>query len=931
MNLPTATYRIQLHAGFGFRASADVLDYLQALGISHLYASPVFKARKGSAHGYDIEDPNQLNPELGDSADRDHLFERLKALGMGWIQDIVPNHMVYSGANPLLSDVLENGSRSPFYEFFDIQWDHPAPELHGAVSAPFLGQSLEACLEKGEIELVLTADGLQVGYYDQRFPLSLDAYPLVLCPGGSCALADIAVAADEEELRRKVERIVQSARLYDAQTRRLALTGAKRDLWDLYNGHARIKTMVEARLRRFRETPFEVGLDDLLGHQNFRLRHWTTAGRQINYRRFFDINELITLRQELPVVFDFTHQLIKQLVREGLISGLRVDHIDGLADPAGYLDRLRRNCGDIYIVAEKILGPDEPLAENWAVQGTTGYEFGAHMNALLCCPDHAAELTRLYARITASGDDFARISRRCKRKVLFDQFGGDLHNLVLKWEAAMQIGSEQLPPPREELQAALVEMLIGLPVYRTYLASSERAGDDRAVIQRVLAQAEALRPEWAPTFAAIGSWINEPSEPQASLTGKWITINKRQSALAAFEQLAAPLTAKGIEDTALYRYNRLAALNEVGADPERFGGSRRSFHRFAALRQEKWPHSLNALSTHDTKRSADVRARMLVIAELPREWADQFEQWRKCNAAHMVSSDGGAVPDPEMEYLLYQTLAATLPPDHSHLPEYGRRIASFLLKSAREAKQRTSWIAPDREYEQALLGFLEKILRPADNPFLDLIQPFAARIAHMGLFNALSQNLIHLTAPGIPDIYQGTELFDDSLVDPDNRRPVDFARRRRFLSEIEKGFRIAPLTLVQQLMAQRFDGRIKLFTTWIALQARRRYVALFRNGGYLPLSASGPKERHAMAFARVGQPHWSVTIVPRFPASLIGKAQEPLGPAVWADTAVILPQPAPKQWRNLMTGEPVQAVERLPLGQILKHLPVALLIGEGRP
>jgi (1->4)-alpha-D-glucan 1-alpha-D-glucosylmutase len=931
MKPPTATYRIQLQADFGFQQAADLLDYLHALGISHLYASPIFQARKGSTHGYDIEDPNQFNPELGGQSGVDALAQRLHNLEMGWIQDIVPNHMVYSGGNPLLADVLENGPRSAFYEFFDIQWDHPAPELRGAVSAPFLGEALEVLLDKGQIRLELTAGGLRVRYYDLYFPLALDAYPRVLCADRACTKESAALAAHEQELQRRVDRLVQSARIYDVQARRQALMDAKGELWTLYSNNRQVKAGLDERLQRINDQPFQTGLADLLEHQHFRLRHWTTAARQINYRRFFDINELITLRQDLPEVFDFTHHLIKQMVGKGVITGLRVDHVDGLGDPAGYLNRLRRRFGDLYIVAEKILGPEEDLAD-WPVQGTTGYEFAARMNALFCSSDFEDRLTGLYRQFTGARDDFAEISRQCKKKVLADQFSGDLHNLVLKWEAAMQVGSEPSPQRRKELEAALSEMLIALPVYRTYLACSEANENDQALLKQVLADAQAQRPDLSSVLGDIGSWLVSVRKSQATMTGKWITGTHRRSALGAFEQLAAPLTAKGIEDTALYRYNRLAALNEVGCNPDRFGASPQEFHAFAAQRQETWPHSLNVLSTHDTKRSADVRARMLVISELPEEWENHLKQWRECNAPHMGQTDGGPVPDPEMEYLLYQTVAATLPMDRAHLPDYRRRIIDYITKAAREAKQRTSWLAPAEGYEQALAAFVERILDPQAGTcsFVEMISPFAARIAHYGFFNAMAQNLIHLTAPGIPDIYQGTELFDDSLVDPDNRRPIDFQRRRLYLREIEKGYHSDAPALVRQLMDQRYDGRIKLYAIWVALQLRRRYAALFQQGRYVPLTVEGGKQHHAVAFARVADPYWVMAIVPRMPAGLVDYGKDPLGPSVWADTKVRLPSKAPVQWRNMMTREVVPAVEYVLLGQVFKHVPVALLIGEGR-
>ncbi|KJS33557.1 MAG: hypothetical protein VR64_02045 [Desulfatitalea sp. BRH_c12] len=931
MNLPTATYRIQLHAQFGFRPTADLLDYLQALGISHLYASPVFKARPGSAHGYDLEDSNQFNPELGTEADRHYLVERLAALQMGWLQDIVPNHMAFSGGNPLLCDVLENGPRSLFHDFFDIQWDHPAPELNGAVSAPFLGDDLEACLDRGELAIHLTQQGVHVDYFAQRYPLSLDAYRQVLC-GEACDPAGASEPGPDDDLRKAIERLVRSARLYDVSERRKALAAAKADLWALYSTNAHIKAGVDDRLSHYNSHPTQSGIKELLAQQYFRLAHWQTAARQINYRRFFDINELITLRQELPTVFEHTHHLIVKLVREGVFDGLRVDHVDGLFDPRDYLEHLRRSCADTYIVAEKILGTDEALPEEWPVQGTTGYEFAAHSNALFCCPDHETALTDLYAQWTGNQESFAAISRQCKAQVLKNQFAGDLDNMVLKFEAAMQADAAGPALSLPDLTAALAAMLICLPVYRTYMSASEHRASDDAIMRQVFADARAQRPELADALDAIEHWLASERMPLRSRAGKWLGENKRQRALAAFEQLAAPLTAKGIEDTALYRYNRLSALNEVGGDPSQFGATRQQFHAFAAGRQEHWPHTLNALSTHDTKRSADVRARMLVLAELPGDWASQITRWRECNAAHARRTDRGPVPDPEMEYLLYQTLAATFPAQRNELPDYCRRIDQFLKKAAREAKQRTSWTQPDEAYEDGLTAFLEKILDPAEsNAFPNLIRPFAARIAHFGTFNALSQSLIYLTAPGIPDIYQGTELFDDSLVDPDNRRPVDFQRRRGYLRDIEKSFHGVPLTLVKALMAQRSDGRIKLFVTWAALQARRRYKDLFAQGRYLPMTVTGQRQRHVVAFARVSGQQWCLTIVPRFPAGLVNEGEDPLGPAVWSDTQVHLPAGAPVHWRNALTDASLQSLERLSLGQVLAQLPVAMLIGDRRP
>ena len=927
VRLPTATYRIQLQPDFGFGRIAAILDYLHALGISDIYASPVFKAHPGSLHGYDVLDPNQLNPELGDHAQWQELHRRRRQLQMGWLQDIVPNHMDYSGDNPFLADALESGPSSPFYHFLDIQWDHPQPALKGAVRAPFLGDTLENCLEKGEIGLRFSPAGLQVNYYDQHFPLALAAYPQVLREVGNDAPAAAQDETAAEQWRQAIDHLLQAARMEDFTARRHSLLAAKQTLWSLYQADERRHAWLDARLDRLNHSPGEMRA--LLQRQYFKLCDWRTAAREINYRRFFDINGLIALRQESPAVFDRTHALVRALVAEGVFTGLRIDHIDGLRDPAAYFEQLRHSCGDVYIVAEKILAPNESLPADWPVQGSTGYEFAVQLTHLLCFPDQEAELTRIYQHAGGNAASFAEISRDSKAQVLRDQFQGDLHNTALKFQSELQHLSGkalEIGP----LEQALAALLVELPVYRTYLASGRVRGADRdllqqaadAALRRDQGLAHAIAEVMRVLLLPVGSQATaQPAEPQ-----------RRLAAVAAFEQLAAPLTAKGIEDTALYRYNRLAALNEVGGSPEQLGESRDAFHYFIVKRQASGPFSLNTLSTHDTKRSGDVRARLLVIAEMADEWAARLAGWRDYTARYAGRVDGHPVPDDELAYLLYQIMAATWPAQRSELPAYRQRIEAFARKAAREAKLQTSWLSPHQAYESALGEFLGQVLSPLpQNAFWDLMQPFAAKIAHFGFFNALAQSLIQLTAPGIPDIYQGTEIFDDSLVDPDNRRAVDFDLRRRWLQEIKKGWDSAPVALAQSLMAQRFDGRIKLFLTWIALKARRQWRELFLQGDYLPLVVTGSKQRHVLAFARAAGPVWALTVVPRFPANLVAPGQDPLGPAIWSDTTLHLPVDAPVRWRNLTTDAPLQAVEAIRLADLLVHLPVALLIGEKRP
>lgn len=901
MDVPTATYRLQFHSGFGFRQASAILDYLSALGVSHVYASPVFKARPGSTHGYDVEDHNSINPELGGGADFQDFCDRLKSLKLGLVQDIVPNHMAYSAGNRLLTDVLRGGRQSCYRGFFDVDWNHPSPDLRGAVAAPFLGGDIMESLQ--DISLQIDEDGITVCYYENRFPLALADYSFVLC--GEEA---------PHELRRAAANIGQSAKnTWQEEWREC--DAAVKNLWPLYCSDRDIHSYVNRRLEHFNQASSRPEFVELLQRQHFRLRNWRSAAEEINYRRFFDINELITLRQEDDAVFDYTHRLIARIVKEGIIAGLRIDHVDGLRDPAAYLLGLRRTCGDVYLTAEKILAMKEDLPAEWPVQGTTGYEFAAQINALLCCPDSEAELTRVYADATGNTKSFAEIGRLCKAQVLENQFAGDLDNVARKFEDVLKTRGATYEGA--ELKIALSEMLIALPVYRTYLSSAETRETDVEIIRKAVKEARSRRPELAPVLSAVEAHILEekPGEEDSGI---------RKSAWASFEQLAAPLTAKGIEDTALYRYSRLSALNEVGGDPGFMTSTDETFHAFATVKQARWPHTMNALSTHDTKRSGDVRARLLAIAELPEEWSACWKAWRDCNARHAVETAGGRVPDAEMEYLLYQTIAATLPAAGGDLSEYRSRIGLYMNKAAREAKQRTSWLRPDAEYEAAMSAFVGRILDPS-NDFVRVASPFAARLARLGLFNSLSQTAIHLTAPGIPDIYQGCELFDDSLVDPDNRRPVDFERRRRWLKEIEDGCALSPADHARHLLENGGDGRLKLFVIWAGLHQRRRHAALFSRGVYEPLRALGSKQRHVICYLRRLEGDACLTLVPRFPALLMGGGEYPAGEAVWRDTAVELPSEAARRWHNIFTGESITTTGgMLPVSDALSCFPVAV-------
>jgi (1->4)-alpha-D-glucan 1-alpha-D-glucosylmutase len=938
MDIPIATYRIQLTPDFGFREAARIVGYLADLGISHLYVSPIFKARPGSRHGYDGVDAHRLNPELGAPGEFESLTAEVRRHGLGWIQDIVPNHMAFDPDNTLLMDILENGFHSKYAGFFDIDWDHPDPVLNGRLPAPFLGDPYAHCLEHGDIKIIYDIQGFKVAFYDWTLPLRFNTYAELLQ-----ATADRVADAAGETLsaRRNLADMV-------ATVSNLAKAGSRERRYE------RVET-VKTVLRRLRQTEPAVaecldrvlahlngrkgdpqsyaGLDRLLSRQVFRLRHWETANQEINYRRFFGLNELIALRQEDADVFDHTHALVFKMIRDGVFSGLRIDHVDGLADPAGYLKRLRSRVGETDLLVEKILASGERLPASWPVQGTTGYEFGAQLNAIFVRRENADTFTGIYHRFSGRRESWERRVRNGKRRVLSAQLGGELDNLTAVFKriaVATPLGRDITT---RRLKAALTELAVSFPVYRTYIDADGAGEADRRYIQTAVETAVLQRPRLRPELAFLRDLLLDrlPAAQDPGESGeKW--RERHAAAITGFQQLTAPLTAKGLEDTALYNYNRLTSLNEVGGDPDRFGCALDTFHEFVRDRRRLWPRSMNSTSTHDSKRGEDVRARINVLSELPEEWEYHLQLWRGLNREKRSAYGDRAAPDANEEYLLYQTLIGTWPVDPADTAFFTVRLQEYVVKAAREAKAHTSWLTPDTEYEALLTAFVARILDPApQNRFLEAFYPFAQKVMHYGVFNSLAQTLIKITAPGVPDFYQGAELADLNLVDPDNRRPVDFEQRRRLLSELGNGGDSDGVRSAQRLLADKRDGRLKLFVIARTLQARQRHPDLFLNGKYLPLATTGRHRRHVAAFARKMDRFWSVSVVPRFLTDIVLENQDPLGPGVWADTAVGFPEDAPESWENACTKERLTGRGSLDVGTVLQHFPVACLMGETTP
>jgi (1->4)-alpha-D-glucan 1-alpha-D-glucosylmutase len=929
MNTPTATYRIQFNPSFGFQAANSVISYLADLGISDMYASPIFKAVQGSLHGYDVVDPGRLNPELGGLSDFEALADELRKHNMGWIQDIVPNHMAMDSENRLLMDILENGYRSKYFTFFDVDWDHPDASLNKRILAPFLGRFYGECLEDGEIALEYGPDGFKVAYYNIAFPLRIESY---LSFFKNLAQLKRELAEDNPDfikLLRILYVLKTLSSIDEPEERSNQIKFIQRTLWELYNCNAVIKAFVDETLRtsngeKGKAESFNF-LDDLLSQQLFRLSFWKVAAEEINYRRFFCVNGLISLRVEDEHVLNHTHSLILDLIERRIVTGLRIDHVDGLYDPTSYLQKVRGRAPTTYILVEKILNVNEDLPPFWPVQGTTGYDFTNCVNQLFCQKENESTFSRIYSSVTGLRNSYEEVVRDNKKLMIQEDMASDVHNLALLLKKISSRDRHGSDITLNALRRALTEVLAVFPVYRTYISRVAVSENDRKTILEAVDRARANFPALLHGFTFVCRFLllDFPDYVSDEEKREWLHFAMR------FQQLTAPVMAKGVEDTTLYGYNRLVSLNEVGGQPDHFGCSIEEFHNFNTKKRDLWPDSLNATSTHDTKRGEDVRARINVLSEMPDEWLKKLRTWIKINRGKKKRAQGLAVPDRNDEYFLYQTLIGAWPFSDAEYPDFIARIKRYIIKAVREAKVHTAWLKPDTEYEDAYVSFAEKILtRSQANAFLKDIIPFCRRVSHYGMLNSLSQTLIKITSPGVPDFYQGTELWDLNLVDPDNRRPVDFQKRRSLLKEIRTRAEKNLPALISDLLQNREDGRIKLWLVFMGLRARKEYAEIFRSGNYVPLAVSGRYSDKIVAYGRNAGDRWGVTLVPRFLVTLVREEEDPLGTDVWQDTRVPLQDGFPRLWRNVLTGEVIHAQDTLVIGEVLRSLPVALLVNK---
>lgn len=931
MNIPTATCRIQFTPSFGFQAARAVIAYLNDLGISDIYASPIFKAVKGSSHGYDVVDPNRLNPELGNLSDLEALAAELKKYKMGWIQDIVPNHMAIDSENQMLMDIMENGACSPYFQFFDVDWDHPAASLNKRMLAPFLGRFYGDCLEDGEIALQFGPDGFKVAYYNLAFPLRIESYPDLFhkLPQLKKKLAE-----DDPDFI-KLLGILYALKLLSSSSefeeRSVQIKMIHRILWELYTSNSVLRAFIDQTVCSFngekRKAESFNALDALLSQQLFRFSFWKVAAEEINYRRFFCINGLISLRMEDEHVLEHTHGLIFDLIERGIVTGLRIDHIDGLYDPTDYILKIRARAPQAYIVVEKILDPTEALPRYWPLQGTTGYDFLNYVNGLFCQKKNEQAFGKIYAGTTGSMSPYEDVVRNNKKLIIQEDMASDVHNLALLLKKISSRDRHGSDITLNALRRALTEVLAVFPVYRTYISEISVSATDRKTILDAVDKARAYFPALLHGFTFVRRFLllDFPDYVQEEEKRDWLHFAMR------FQQFSSPVMAKGVEDTTHYVYNRLLSLNEVGGRPDLFGCSLEEFHNFNAKRKELWPDSLSSTETHDTKRGEDARARINVLSEMPGEWLKQLRTWIKINRDKKQRVLGVAVPDRNDEYFLYQTLIGAYPFADVDYPKFVERMKNYIVKAVREAKIHTAWLKPDTEYEDAYIAFAEKILAPSEsNPFLKEFIPFCQRVSHYGILNSLAQTLMKITSPGVPDFYQGSELWDLSLVDPDNRQPVDFEKRRAMLTDIRQQDDADLGRLVQSLLSDRENGKIKLFLIYRALKAKKANGELFRSGAYIPLESSGKYRSHVIAFTWKYHKQWALVIAPRFLSTLISEGDFPLGKQVWQNTAVIMPDGAPTAWQNVLTNEEVISADRgVLVGDILRSFPVALLMGEG--
>jgi malto-oligosyltrehalose synthase/4-alpha-glucanotransferase len=892
---PVSTYRIQFQKEFSFEEFEKIIEYLQKLGISTIYASPIFESTPGSVHGYDVLDPHKINPEIGTIEQLENISQRLKEKQIGWLQDIVPNHMANHSSNKWLMDVLEKGRHSQYASFFDIIWDSKVYD--GRLMTPFLGSTLEDTIEKGEIKLVLKEQGLFLSYYENNYPLNPNSYLTVIHQKKR-------LGAEIKEFIKKLSELetIDDTKRYAKEWKSI------KSLLGNESIHKALQSSIES-INNNKEFLLQIA-----NEQHYQLCYWQETDYRINFRRFFTINGLICLNIQQQDVFDHYHQLIKHFLEQEICNGLRVDHIDGLFDPNTYLDRLRELAGeDTYIVVEKILEPGESLPHQWNIEGNTGYDFLSLVNNVFTNKRNEAAFTRFYRQLTKDRKSIHQHLHDKKTDILFNYMEGELENLYqlfLQLKLADRKDYSSIHP--DDLKNAIAEFLIQCPVYRYYGNHFPLDEPDATDVQNILNR---TRRSGAASENAI--IILEKVFFHKAHHGDDDYNNRVARFYQRCMQFTGPLMAKGVEDTLMYTFNRFIGHNEVGDSPESFGITTDEFHEGMMERQENWPLSLNATFTHDTKRGEDVRARLNVLSDIPEDWFEMVKQWELLTSGYKQNN----FPDKNDEYLIYQSLIGTYPMPGEDEDNFEERFVAYLQKALREAKLHSNWTTPNEQYENAAADFAKKLLNKNES-FWKSFEEFHSWIADFGIINSLSQLLLKFTCPGTPDTYQGSELWDLSFVDPDNRRPVDYKKRIQWLDEFDES-NINDETFWQQLWKDKYCGKIKLWLTHKLLQWRKEQQDFLQQAEYIPLNIDGSYKKHVLAFARKYKRNLYIIAVPLHLAELSKAQGKSLSEIDWKDTSIVLPGKLSGEIENVLTSTKFE--DKISIKELFSHFPVALL------
>jgi (1->4)-alpha-D-glucan 1-alpha-D-glucosylmutase len=976
---PLSTYRVQFHAGFTLADGIAQVPYWANLGVSHLYASPILKARPGSNHGYDVTDHGELNPEVGTPAELDKLAADLHAKGLGMVLDVVPNHMSVGGGNGWWVDVLEHGPASPYAGYFDIAWDDsPRPTMAGRLLLPVLGEQYGVALENGDIKPLLEEGAFSFDYHGNRLPADPRTYDRVLAPASAALTASAGVDDPAAvELASVLNAVKNLPPRGETDPERIALARAecavvKRRIAEFAERFPAAADAVEDALERFEGPENAEALDEWLEAQAYRPCFWRVATDEVNYRRFFDVNDLAALSTERDDVFRAVHRKWLQWVGEGKCDGLRIDHPDGLFDPEVYLDRLQQHSrlavakaaydadpeaypgvdwsrdegpllelvqegpGDsLYVVVEKILAENEPIPDEWATAGSTGYEFLAFVNGLFVDPAGETPLSQFYRDLTGDGTPWGELIYRTKRQVMQSTLAGEVNALAYRLDRLARRDRRTRDFTLNGIRKALREVIACFPAYRSYVTEGGVHDADKALVGKACHRAYRRNVQ---SGRAIFDFVRDTVTLKPPRDGDANPDYRAEQARFAgkFQQVTAPVTAKGVEDTAFYVFHRLTSLNEVGGEPGHFGHSPAELHKFLTARAAE-PGGLSPLSTHDTKRSEDVRARLNVLSEVPQEWADCVRRWQEWNRPHKTEGDGGVLsPDANEEYLFYQSVVGAWPfPAGKPVPAdglaaYRERLQAYMSKAISEAKVNSSWINPDADYEAALTKFIDATLSlDTAGEFVADVAAFVGRIAPAGYLNGLAQTALRCAAPGVPDTYQGMEFWDFSLVDPDNRRPVNYTARAKCLAALDEAAATPEGTLAQaeKLAADIGDPAIKMLVTSRLLRLRNELPDLFRTGSYEPMLAEGAAPERVFAFARRHGNARVIVAVPRLTAKSLLESQKPADR--WAGVSLPLPEGFEEEFRHLFTGEavtPAQGLQSLPVGDLFARFPVAVLV-----